>query len=94
MKTSTDDNIYRVLEIRYDANGQIYACTHDGWTVTNYPEEPVQIRIFSRDKHRIKVVVYQTPLEHIETFGTYLCRALLNDDGYTWRHIDLRSYDR
>lgn len=86
--------IYKVIEIRFTAEGQIYANSHDGWTVINYPDEPLQIKIFSRDDYRIKIVVYQHPIEYLDTFGVWLCRALLGDEGYVWKHVDLSECDR
>lgn len=82
-----------VIEVRYDKNGKLYANSHHGWAVTNYPQECSQCRVFARDNYRIKVVVYGTPLEHLETFGSYLAAALIDGtkNPIIWRNVDLNE---
>lgn len=94
MNTSTrTPTVLRTIEIRYDANGKLSICSHHGWQL-NEVDNLVQCQTFIRGEWHIKVAVYDKPLEHLETFGIWLCRALVGDDGYTWRHIDLTDCDR
>lgn len=93
MNTSTGTMILKTLEVRYTKEGKLYACSHDGWSL-NEMDNLVQCQIFTRDNTRIKLAVYDHPLENIDTFGTWLCRALMGDEGYTWKHVDLRDCDR
>lgn len=92
---STDElQVLKTLEIRYDANGQLYCCSHEGWTLNECDEKLVQCRIFSRGNIRIKVAVYEHPLEFFETFAAFMCVSLIEQRQETWRHIDLRECDR
>lgn len=92
-ETSSGSVILRTIEIRFTAEGKLYACSHFGWTL-NEVDNIVQAVIFTRGNTRIKVAVYDHVIDHLDTFGVWLCRALLGDDGYTWKHVDLTQCDR
>jgi len=85
--------ILKTVEIRFDDNGKFMICSHQGWTL-NEQETPVQIRIFSDAKHRIKVAVYGTPIDYLETFGVWLCRALIERNPDVWKTVNLSDCDR
>lgn len=91
--SSTDQFIYRVIEIRFDNNGHVYASSHHGWTVVD-EDEVVQCQIFRRDNWRIKVVVYRVEIEYLETFGAYLCAGLVDRDLHpaVWRTVELNAH--
>lgn len=91
--TTSTERILMVIEVRYDKNGHIYANSHHGWTVTDYPQQCTQCETFSRGRYRIKVVVYGTPIEYINTFGAYLAAALIEGDKnpMIWRNVNLNE---
>jgi len=81
------------IEVRFDANGHIYATAHSGWTITDYPQQCTQCLTFSRGNYRIKVAVYGGQIEHLDTFGAYLAAALVDENfnPVVWRTVELNE---
>jgi len=89
VETLTD---LRTLEIRFDINGVMYACSHrNTWTLNEMDSDRlVSCNIFTRGNVRIKVAVYDAAIPE-ETI-VYLCDQLLADNSPVWKTVDLNEY--